>query len=241
MSSTTDSTVGNVRNTAGNLRGNAAGTTSGRHLRTHNAMQRITGTALLMAALAGLCATAAAAQSSRGVVARVPARGAAVPTPAPAALGGAWNMPEHSDLVERVIRRIVTQDRPGAIPMPGFTFRAIGKDATLAAVRAYLGRDVELPTSVYASVGDWINAKDVLAIPECAAADTTCVQQSTVWLAITKFERGDLPHELNVWYTISFTAKPHDVLITNRYSFYERWLRIGGIWKYDGFIRVKSG
>ncbi len=151
-------------------------------------------------------------------------------------------MPDHADLVERVIRRIVTQDKPGAVPMADFQLRAIGKEATLAAVRSYLGRDAELPASVYASVADWTNAKDVQPVPECtAAADSTCVQQSTVWLAVTKFEKGDLPHEMNVWYTTSFTVKPHDQLITNRYSFCERWLRVGGTWKYDGFIRVKSG
>lgn len=162
------------------------------------------------------------------------------PVRAPAA-GGAWAMPDASDLVERVIRRIVTQDKPAAVPIADYKLKAFGKEATLMAVRKYLGRDVELPPSVYASVSGWTDAVDKLPAPECAAADTTCVPASTVWLAVTKFERGDLPHEMNVWYTTSFSAKPHDQLITSRYSFCERWLRVGGTWRYDGFIRVTSG
>jgi hypothetical protein len=150
-------------------------------------------------------------------------------------------MPDHIDLVERVIRRIVTQDKPGAIPIAEFKQRAFGREATLTAVRKYLGRDVDLPASVYASVAEWTDAVDKIPVPECVVADSTCAPPSTVWLAVTKFERGDLAHEMNVWYTTSFTAKPHDQVITNRYSFCERWLRIGGIWKYDGFIRVVSG
>lgn len=150
-------------------------------------------------------------------------------------------MPDASDLVERVIRRIVTQDKPAAVPIAEFKQRAFGREATLMAVRKYLGRDIDLPPSVYASVAEWTNAVDKLPIPECIAADSTCAPPSTVWLAVTKFERGDLPHEMNVWYTTSFIAKPHDQVITNRYSFCERWLRVGGTWKYDGFIRVTSG
>ncbi|MEO7362883.1 MAG: hypothetical protein ABI120_21300 [Gemmatimonadaceae bacterium] len=161
-----------------------------------------------------------------------------VATPAP---GGAWSMPDAPDLVERVIRRIVTQDKPGAIPIADFKQRAFGHEATLMAVRKYLGRDVDLPSNVYASVAEWTDSVDKLPVPECVAADSTCASPSTVWLAVTKFERGDLPHEMNVWYTTSFIAKPHDQLIANRYSFCERWLRVGGTWKYDGFIRVTSG
>ncbi|MEP6765631.1 MAG: hypothetical protein ABJB66_15050 [Gemmatimonadaceae bacterium] len=188
------------------------------------------------AALLAIFPTLLSAQAGRGSATK--ASTAAAKTGAP---GGAWSMPDHSDLVERVIRRIVTQDKPGAVPIADFNLKAIGKEATLAAVRAYLGRDVELPASVYASVVDWTNAKDVQPVPDCPVEDSTCVAKSTVWLAVTKFEKGDLPHEMNVWYTTSFSVKPHDQIITNRYSFCERWLRVGGTWKYDGFIRVRSG
>ncbi|MGV3711247.1 MAG: hypothetical protein ACO1Q7_20675 [Gemmatimonas sp.] len=199
--------------------------------------------------IAGMLAMSSHAhgQAGRGTAtpAKSPApKAAAKTTPAPArggALGGAWTMPDYSDLVERVIRRIVTQDKPAAVPIGDFKLRAFGREATLSAVRKYLGRDIELPTSVYASVAEWTDAVDKIAPPECAMADSTCVPASTVWLAVTKFERGDLPHEMNVWYTTSFSAKPHDQMITNRYSFCERWLRVGGTWKYDGFIRVTSG
>ena len=177
-----------------------------------------------------------AAQPTRPKPASVTALAARAPAPA-----GAWSMPDPTDLVERVIRRIVTQDKPASVPIADFRQRAFGREATQMAVRKYLGRDIELPASVYASVSDWPSAVDRLAPPECAEADSTCAAPSTVWLAITKFERGDLPHEMNVWYTTSFVAKPHDQVITNRYSFCERWLRVGGTWRYDGFIRVISG
>lgn len=150
-------------------------------------------------------------------------------------------MPDYNDLVERVIRRIVTQDKPGAIPIADYKQRAFGREATQMAVRKYLGRDVDLPATVYSSVAEWTNAVDKIPVPECPVADSTCVPPSTVWLAVTKFEKGDLAHEMNVWYTTSFTAKPHDQVISNRYSFCERWLRVGGTWRYDGFIRVVSG
>lgn len=188
--------------------------------------------------LIGLAVTGPAvvlSQTGRGAApVRAPALKPAVPS-------GAWSMPDHNDLVEKVIRRIVTQDKPGAIPIAEYNLRAFGREATLAAVRAYLGHDVDLPSSVYASVADWTNAKDMPPQPTCIAADSTCIPASTVWLAVTKFEKGDLPHEMNVWYTTSFSAKPHDQVISSRYSFCERWLRIGGMWKYDGFIRVRNG
>lgn len=205
--------------------------------------------AFAVAACAGMVVSAsvAAGQAGRGGTAAkpapkpAPARAAvAERTPAPA-LGGAWSMPDPTDLVERVIRRIVTQDKPAAIPIGDFKLRAFGHEATLTAVRKYLGRDIDLPPNVYASVSSWTDAVDKLPVPECAEADSTCAAPSTVWLAVTKFERGDLPHEMNVWYTTSFIAKPHDQIIMNRYSFCERWLRVGGTWKYDGFIRVTSG
>lgn len=194
---------------------------------------------LAWAGLALLPATVIA-QTGRGGGSAAAPKATPTRTSAPA-LGGAWTMPDASDLVERVIRRIVTQDKPAAVPIAEFKQRAFGREATLIAVRKYLGRDVELPSSVYASVSDWTDAVDKLPVPECVAADSTCAPPSTVWLAVTKFERGDLPHEMNVWYTTSFIAKPHDQVITNRYSFCERWLRVGGTWKYDGFIRVTSG
>lgn len=212
---------------------------------------RLTSTlALAVAACAGMMVSAsvAAGQSGRGAASKptqskpAPVRAAAAErSPAPPALSGAWSMPDAADLVERVIRRVVTQDKPAAIPISEFKLRAFGHEATLTAVRKYLGRDIDLPPNVYASVSSWTDAVDKLPVPECAEADSTCAAPSTVWLAVTKFERGDLPHEMNVWYTTSFIAKPHDQLIMNRYSFCERWLRVGGTWKYDGFIRVTSG
>ncbi|MEO7999358.1 MAG: hypothetical protein ABI852_18045 [Gemmatimonadaceae bacterium] len=211
----------------------------------HRPHQRLNSTLVWASfACAGAALTPASVMAQGG---RGGTTGSAASKPAPTrtaaapALGGAWTMPDAQDLVERVIRRIVTQDKPAAVPIADFTLRAFGREATLMAVRKYLGRDVDLPASVYASVAEWANAVDKLPVPECIAADSTCAAPSTVWLAVTKFERGDLPHEMNVWYTTSFIAKPHDQVITNRYSFCERWLRVGGTWKYDGFIRVTSG
>ena len=204
------------------------------------------GLSATLALCAGLSALAMPlrAQAGRGGASTLPKAAAAAPATAPTragAPGGAWTMPDASDLVERVIRRIVTQDKPAAVPIADYQIRAFGRAATLTAVRKYLGRDLDLPASVYASVSDWTDAVDKLPMPECLTADSTCAPSSTVWLAVTRFERGDLPHEINVWYTTSFSAKPHDQLITSRYSFCERWLRVGGTWKYDGFIRVTSG
>ena len=192
-------------------------------------------------ACAGLAIAPALAHAQAGRGGSAPKAAATRPRVSAPAPGGAWSMPDPSDLVERVIRRIVTQDKPAAIPIADFKLRAFGHEATLVAVRQYLGRDVDLPSHVYASVAAWTDAADKLPVPDCTVADSTCAAPSTVWLAVTKFERGDLPHEMNVWYTTSFIAKPHDQLITNRYSFCERWLRVGGTWKYDGFIRVTSG
>lgn len=200
---------------------------------------------LLLALQLGGGTAAAQAQAVGGGGATQPTRpkpAAARPVAARApAQGGAWSMPDATDLVEHVIRRIVTQDKPASVPIADFRQRAFGRDATQMAVRKYLGRDIDLPASVFASVSDWPSAVDRLPPADCAEADSTCAAPSTVWLAITKFERGDLPHEMNVWYTTSFVAKPHDQIITNRYSFCERWLRVGGTWRYDGFIRVISG
>ncbi|MEO7363517.1 MAG: hypothetical protein ABI120_24510 [Gemmatimonadaceae bacterium] len=202
----------------------------------------ITGLPATLAFCAGLSVLAVPLQAQRGRGASPPPKAAPAALPArTSAPGGAWAMPDASDLVERVIRRIVTQDKPAAVPIAEFKVRAFGHVATLTAVRKYLGRELDLPASVYASVSDWTDAVDKLPMPECAAADSTCAPESTVWLAVTKFERGDLPHEMNVWYTTSFSAKPHDQLLSSRYSFCERWLRVGGTWKYDGFIRVTSG
>ena len=209
-------------------------------LATQNVLRAALLYALVPCTLAGVSLPAAIhAQAGRAPVRKVAVTQAV--SPSAAAPAGAWSMPDAQNLVELVIRRIVTQDKPAAVPIAEFRQRAFGHDATLMAVRRYLGRDVQLPSSVYASVADWTDAVDKMPQPECAAADSTCAAPSTVWLAVTKFERGDLPHEMNVWYTTSFTAKPHDQLITSRYSFCERWLRVGGTWKYDGFIRVTSG
>ena len=206
--------------------------------------QRVVRRLIVVSAMAFALPAAAGAQPGRGATAPKPRTAPATTAPKPPAAsssGGAWSFPEPSDLVERVIRRIVTQDKPAAVPIGEFKQRAFGRAATLAAVRAYLGRDVELPASVYASVSDWTDATDKLPVPDCPAADSTCAPPSTVWLAVTKFEKGDLPREMNVWYTTSFIAKPHDQLIISRYAFCERWLRVDGTWRYDGFIRVVSG
>lgn len=202
----------------------------------------MTGLSAALALGAGLSAFALPLRAQGGRGASTPPKTAPAAAPVrTGAPGAAWAMPDASDLVERVIRRIVTQDKPAAVPISEFRIRAFGRTATLTAIRKYLGRDLDLPASVYSSVSDWTDAVDKLPMPACAAADSTCAPTSTVWLALTKFERGDLPHEMNVWYTTSFSAQPHDQLISSRYSFCERWLRVGGTWKYDGFIRVTSG
>ena len=64
---------------------------------------------------------------------------------------------------------------------------------------------------------------------------------NSLWLAVTRIERGELPHELHVWYTTSFASEGPTGAARQTYSFCERWLRVNGTWKYDGFVRVNSG
>ena len=54
----------------------------------------------------------------------------------------------------------------------------------------------------------------------------------------TKF---DLRQALDLSYTTQFTAAPAlegRAPQTHRYTFCERWLRVGSVWKYDGFVKM---
>lgn len=169
--------------------------------------------------------------AQRGTVAKRPVTRTAT------ASGGAWSMPDPSDLIEHVLTRIVTQDKPGAVPILQYDRRAVGRLETIEAVRKYLGRPVELSPRAFAAVDGWVDARK-LELPPCEGKGCPAPVNS-IWLAVTRIERGDLSHELNVWYTTSFAANAGTPQSAS-YAFCERWLRVGGVWKYDGFIRVVS-
>lgn len=159
--------------------------------------------------------------------------------PSASQLGGAWALPEPSVLIERVLTRIVSQDKPGAVPMSAYVRRFVGRSETIDAVRRFAGRSIELAPTAFLAVTGWTDAR-ALDLPSCAGTDCPPPQNS-VWLAVSRIERGDLPHEVNVWYTTSFAAYSEVGVQQQRYSFCERWLRVSGAWRYDGFIRVTSG
>ena len=159
--------------------------------------------------------------------------------PSAAQLGGAWSLPEASVLIERVLTRIVSQDKPGAVAMSAYVRRFVGRIETIEAVRRFAGHSIELSPTAFSAVSGWTDAR-ALDLPSCTGVDCPPPQNS-VWLAVSRIERGDLPHEVNVWYTTSFAAYSEAGVQQQRYSFCERWLRVSGAWRYDGFIRVTSG
>ncbi len=159
--------------------------------------------------------------------------------PSPSQLGGAWALPEPSILIERVLARIVSQDKPGAVPMTAYVRRFVGRTETIDAVRRFTGRSIELAPSAFSAVAGWTDAR-TLELPVCTGTDCPPPVNS-VWLAVSRIDRGDLPHEVNVWYTTSFAAYSEAGVQQQKYAFCERWLRVGGAWRYDGFIRVTSG
>lgn len=170
--------------------------------------------------------------------------------------GGAWTLPDPTDLVARAIRRIISQDKPGGLPVADFPHRAFGREETAAAIRGYLGRSASLSAEAFGAVQAWPTARGSDSLP-CAhgagltpvaatdapsgAATDRCANPNALWLAITRIERGPLPHEIHVWYATHFRTDAQGVVQESTYSFCERWLRVGGTWKYDGFVRVSRG
>ncbi len=161
--------------------------------------------------------------------------------PARAAAQGAWTLPDADGLIERVFARIVAQDKPGALPIPDYADRRVGRQETVEAVRRYLRRPVELAPRAFSAVATWPDARRA-DVPICPPGTPDCpVTTSTVWLAVTAVERGDLPHEIHVWYTTAFASSALGAPEASSYEFCERWLRVGGTWRYDGFVRVRRG
>ena len=150
--------------------------------------------------------------------------------------GAAWSLPDADILVERVYARIVTQDKPGAVPIAQYQRRFFGHDTTVFAVRQFMGRSVDVSATAFSAVSGWTNSPS-LELPLCEGPGCPAPINS-LWLAITKIERGELSHEVNVWYTTTFAAESPGGPTQASYAFCERWLRLGGSWKYDGFIRV---
>lgn len=198
--------------------------------------------------------------------------------------GSAWSLPDPNGLLTQVIRRIVTQDKPGGLPIAGYTEHTFGREETVAAVRAFTQNRAVVAPAIFSAVSEWpvahesdawpcaqsrtladnaasnaalantpapsvvspgvtspgpASLSDVAATSDSAA--TGCGFSNALWLAVTKVERGDLPHELHVWYATRFRTDVQGSVLSATYSFCERWLRIGGVWKYDGFVRMAKG
>lgn len=152
---------------------------------------------------------------------------------------GAWSLPDAESLVSKAIYRIISQDRPAGIPIAEYSAKRFGRAATSEAVRQYNGQT--LATIAFAPIADWPETRALDIDPCPAVGGVGCATPTGVWVAITRIERGELPHEINLSYTTQFTAAPAlegQLPQTNRYTFCERWLRVGGVWKYDGFVKM---
>lgn len=154
-------------------------------------------------------------------------------------LAGAWSLPDPETLISRAIVRIITQDRPAGIPIAEYSAKRFGRAATNEAVRQYNGQS--LVQSAFAPISDWTDTRALDVEPCAAVGGVGCATPTGVWVAITRLERGELSHEINLSYTVQFTAAPAlegQAPQSHRYTFCERWLRVGGEWKYDGFVKM---
>lgn len=190
----------------------------------------------------GLSVAASAAIMAFTIAASAPAAQAqsnAAPKATRASSAAAWSLPDPDQLISRVFTRIVTQDRPNAIPIANYTQKLIGKSETLAALRQFTGRTVELRPAAFQPVAGWTEESRANYHP--CIGETCESPTNSVWLAVTRIERGELSHEIHVWYTTSFASEGPTGAARESYSFCERWLRRNGEWKYDGFVRVDVG
>lgn len=171
---------------------------------------------------------------------------AAQPKPAPRATrhaaptrSSAWALPDAESLISLAIARIVAQDRPAGLPIAQFHTRRFGRDATVHAVREFSGQS--LAPYAFAPVDAWPDAPALDVEPCPAVGGMGCPSPSAMWLAITRIERGERPQDLLLWYTTHFAVAPPTAgqpLTTQRYTFCERWHRVGNRWQYHGFVRV---
>ena len=152
---------------------------------------------------------------------------------------GAWALPDPDQLIERVFTRIVSQDKPNAIPVRDYSQRLFGREETLAALRQFAGHSINLRPAAFTAVSGFEDLRRADYKP-CIGVGCEAPVNS-LWLAVTRIERGELPHELHVWYTTSFASEGPTGAARQTYSFCERWLRVNGTWKYDGFVRVNAG
>ena len=148
----------------------------------------------------------------------------------------AWSLPEPNELIERVFTRIVTQDKPGAMPIAQFERRTFGRKETVDALEEFLGHSVDLAPRAFSAVDGWNDARK-LDLPPCV--DASCpITVNAVWLAVTKIEKGATPNVLHVWYATRFAANVGGTSQRQSYAFCERWVRVDNAWKYEGFIKV---
>jgi len=158
-----------------------------------------------------------------------------------ASQAGAWSLPDPESLISKALARIIAQDRPAGIPMTQYATRQFGRDASIEAVRRFRGTVVS--DNAFDAVSGWPVTPTLDATPCTAVGGAGCEAPTALWLAVSKLERGPLGHEIHLFYTTSFTAPPAlegQAPQANTYTFCERWLRTGGTWRYDGFVRVDS-
>lgn len=189
--------------------------------------------AAVLAAGVTMAAPADAQSTGRGT--------ASAPQSSPRSAGGAWSLPDADDLVRQALARIVSQDKPAGIPVSQYVDRRFGRAESIDAVRRFLGRS--LTDAAFTPVAGWPDARTIEA-PLCASASGAgCEIPTALWLSIAQIERGDLPHEIHLWYTTRFQAPPAfdgQPPQAEAYVFCERWLRVGGAWRYDGFVRMRN-
>lgn len=152
---------------------------------------------------------------------------------------GAWALPDAESLINQAIARIVAQDRPAGLPIAQFHTRRFGRAATSDAVREFSGRS--LAPHAFTPVDGWPDAPALDVEPCPAVGGIGCPSPSAMWLAVTRLERGERPHDLLLWYTTHFTVAPFTAgqpPQTQRYTFCERWHWVGNRWQYYGFVRV---
>lgn len=194
-----------------------------------------------------------------------------VSTRTPSDVAVAWTLPDVDDLVEQAMRRIVTQDRPGGMPIAAYAYRSFGRGETLMALEQFGGRAVTLAPRSLRDVSGWPAATAGDSLPclpateaavtsamtgastaaassagaSTAGASSACAPASALWLALVRIERGEVPQEIRLWYATRFRTNGSGTVESHAYSFSERWRRVRDrgrtVWRYDGFISVRPG
>ena len=96
-------------------------------------------------------------------------------------------------MVAKAIVRIITQDRPAGIPIAVYSAKRFGRAANTEAVRQYNGRSLDPGAS--AAIAEWSDTRALDVEPCPAVGGRGCATPTGVWVAITRIEGGELPHD----------------------------------------------